>query len=220
MSTKKTPIAEVAQGATTATATANEIAVCGKVTTIEEIWTGHEKLPRTEDGFILLSDEKVRNFAASHKYAYREGNKLHKFVILSKRSGTEKGGKTLYDGTLNGEAFKEWSIEDIKRAIGCDYRRAKNGSNSSSSALAKCKYATDKLSELVEATKDEEIAKAYNQLKGLVSLKRAEEVKKLDAEKEARDAAEKEARKVERAKETLKALPEAMLKALFKEFGL
>lgn len=185
-----------------------------KVTTFEELFSGHAKLPRTEHGAIILTDELFRNLAASHTYKY--GKRV--FKVLEKRSGTERGGKTLYKVQSGADTFTDFSIEELKQEFGCEYRREKNGASNSKTAYGKAKYATDKLSEVIAECNDEEITKAYNQLKGLVSLKRAEEQKREEAERAEREQREKESRKVERVKnlfETLTAEQKAeLLKSL------
>lgn len=167
-----------------------------KVTTHEELWKGHANLPRTERGAIILTDELLRNLAASHFYYY----KGKEFKILEKRSGTERGGKTLYKVKSGADIFTDFSIEELKQELGCEYRREKNGASNSKTPLGKAKYAVEKIAEAIEECKDEELKKAYQQLKGLVSLKRAEEQKREDAERAEREQREKEGRKVERVK--------------------
>lgn len=162
-----------------------------KVTTFEELFKGHATLPRTEHGAIILTDELFRNLAASHTYKY--GKRV--FKVLEKRSGTERGGKTLYKVQSGADTFSDFSIEELKEEFGCEYRREKNGSSNCKTALGKAKFATDKLSEVVAECNDEEITKAYNQLKGLVSLKRAEEQKREAEERAKADAEAKQEKK-------------------------
>lgn len=166
-----------------------------KVTTFEELFSGHATLPRTEQGAIILTDELFRNLAASHTYKY--GKRI--FKVLEKRSGTERGGKTLYKVQSGADTFADFSIEELKQEFGCEYRREKNGSSNCKTALGKAKFATDKLSEVIAECNDEELTKAYQQLKGLVGLKRAEEQKREAAEREQREAAEREQKRAERA---------------------
>ena len=181
-----------------------------KVTTYEELFKGHEMLPRTELGAIILTDELFRNLAASHTYKYNDRT----FKVLEKRSGTERGGKTLYKVQSGADTFTDFSIEELKQEFGCEYRRAKDGSNNSKTAYGKAKYATDKLSDIIAECKDEELTKAYQQLRGLVSLKRAEEQKREQAEREQREQAEKETRKIEKIKALLEGLTEEQRKLL------
>jgi hypothetical protein len=192
---KKTINAEVAKGA--------------KVTTFEELFAGHAKLPRTEHGAIILTDELFRNLAASHTYKY--GQRI--FKVLEKRSGTEKGGKTLYKIQSGADTFTDFSIEDLKEEFGCEYRREKNGSSNCKTALGKAKYATDKLSEVIAECKDEELTKAYQQLKGLVSLKRAEEQKRETEAKAKADAENKKGKETDRTVEMLRkqGMPEELI---------
>lgn len=166
-----------------------------KVTTFEELFAGHAKLPRTEHGAIILTDELFRNLAASHTYKY--GKRI--FKVLEKRSGTERGGKTLYKVQSEADTFTDFSIEELKQEFGCEYRREKNGASNSKTAYGKAKYATDKLAEVIAGCNDEELTKAYQQLKGLVGLKRAEEQKREAEEREQREAAEREQKRAERA---------------------
>lgn len=189
-----------------------------KATTWEELWKGHVDLPRTEDGFILLTPELLRNCAAGHPYAYRSAERLNKWVIKSKVSGVkEKGGKTLYDGELNGEPFEGWSIEDLKTAVGCDYRRAKDGAQNSKSPLAKLQYrlTSQDFSSLIDETANDEVRKAYDQLKGLVGILRAEEVKREEEERARTKAENAEAKKLESIKKLLGGLsPEKLAELL------
>lgn len=187
-----------------------------KRTTFEELFSGHADLPRTEKGEIILTDELFRNLAASHTYKYNG----RVFKVVSKRSGTERGGKTLYEVRSGADTFTDFSIEELKQEFGCEYRREKNGSSNCKTALGKAKFATDKLSELIEECKDEELTRAYNQLKGLVSLKRAEEQKREAEEREQKEREQKESRKVERAKDILSSLTAEQRAALLKELGL
>lgn len=187
-----------------------------KVTTYEELFKGHEMLPRTEQGAIILTDELFRNLAASHTYKYNDRT----FKVLEKRSGTERGGKTLYKIQSGADTFTDFSIEELKQEFGCEYRRAKDGSSNSKTALGKAKYATDKLSEVIAECNDEELTKAYQQLKGLVSLKRAAEQKEEQQQREQREKEQKESRKVEKAKDILSSLTAEQRAALLKELGL
>ena len=202
---KQTQGAVVANAVENATAAVNANEKGAKVTTFEELFAGHANLPRTEQGAIILTDELFRNLAASHTYKYGQ----HVFKVLEKRSGTERGGKTLYKVQSGADTFEDFSIEELKQEFGCEYRRAKDGSSNSKTALGKAKYATDKLSEVIAECEDEELTKAYNQLKGLVSLKRAEEQKR-----------EQEERESERADKSADKMSDAALLAELKKRGL
>lgn len=171
-----------------------------KVTTFEELFSGHATLPRTEQGAIILTDELFRNLAASHTYKY--GKRV--FKVLEKRSGTERGGKTLYKVQSGADTFSDFSIEELKEEFGCEYRREKNGASNCKTALGKAKYATDKLGEVIAECSDEEITKAYQQLKGLVSLKRAEEQKRENEERAKADAESKRGKETDRTVEMLR----------------
>lgn len=184
-----------------------------KVTTREELFAGHANLPRTEQGAIILTDELFRNLAASHTYEYNG----HAFKVLEKRSGTERGGKTLYKVKSGADTFTDFSIEELKEEFGCEYRREKA---STKTALGKAKYATDKLSEVIAECKDEELTKAYQQLKGLVGLKRAEEQKREQEERESREKAERAKRESEKADKSADKMSDAVLLAELKKRGL
>ena len=213
---QKTQSAVVANVVENAAAAVNANEKGAKVTTFEELFAGHANLPRTEQGAIILTDELFRNLAASHTYKYGE----HVFKVLSKRSGTERGGKTLYNVKSGKDTFENVSIEELKEEFGCEYRRAKDGSSNSKTALGKAKYATDKLSEVIAECNDEELTKAYNQLKGLVSLKRAEEQKREQEERESRERAERAKRESERADKSADKMSDAALLAELKKRGL
>lgn len=184
-----------------------------KVTTREELFAGHASLPRTEQGAIILTDELFRNLAASHTYKY--GDRV--FKILEKRSGTEHGGKTLYKVQSGADTFEDFSIEELKEEFGCDFRREKA---STKTALGKAKFATDKLAEVIAECNDEELTKAYQQLKGLVGLKRAEEQKRETEEKEQKEKAERAKRESERADKNAGKMSDAVLLAELKKRGL
>ena len=162
--TQNAVVANVVENATTAVSTNEKGA---KVTTREELFSGHANLPRTEQGAIILTDELFRNLAASHTYKYGD----RAFKVLEKRSGTERGGKTLYKVQSGADTFTDFSIEELKEEFGCEFRREKA---STKTALGKAKFATDKLAEVIAECNDEELTKAYQQLKGLIGLKRAE----------------------------------------------
>lgn len=194
----------------------NEKGTGAKVTTFEELFSGHSNLPRTEQGAIILTDELFRNLAASHTYKYGE----RVFKVLEKRSGTERGGKTLYKVKSGKDTFTDVSIEELKQEFGCEYRRAKDGSSNAKTALGKTKYAVDKLAEVITECEDSEITNAYNQLKGLVGLKRAEEQKREAEEREQREKAEKAQRETERADKQSEKMSDAALLAELKKRGL
>lgn len=167
-----------------------------KVTTSEELWKGHEELIN-DNGVIVLTDELFRNLSADSARIYEYRGR--QFRVLEKRSGTERGGKTLYKVQSGADTFTDFSIEELKQEFGCEYRRAKDGSSNCKTALGKTKYSVDKLAELIAECNDEELTKAYQQLKGLVGLKRAEEQKREEEEREQRERAERAKKKSERA---------------------
>lgn len=213
---EKTQDAVVANAVENATAAVKPNDKGAKVTTREELFAGHANLPRTEQGAIILTDELFRNLAASHTYKY--GDRV--FKVLEKRSGTERGGKTLYKVRCGADTFEDFSIEELKQELGCEFRRAKDGSSNSKTALGKAKHATDKLAEVIAECKDEELTKAYQQLKGLVSLKRAEEQKKEQEERESRERAERAKRESEKADKSADKMSDAALLAELKKRGL
>lgn len=208
--TQNAVVSNAVENATTAVS-ANEKGA--KVTTREELFSGHASLPRTEQGAIILTDELFRNLAASHTYEYNG----HVFKVLEKRSGTERGGKTLYKVKSGADTFTDVSIEELKEEFGCEYRREKA---STKTALGRAKFATDKLSEVIAECNDEEVTKAYNQLRGLVSLKRAEEQKREQEERESRERAERAKRESERADKSADKMSDAALLAELKKRGL
>ena len=211
--TQNAAVANVVENAMAAVSTNDKGA---KVTTREELFSGHASLPRTEQGAIILTDELFRNLAASHTYKYGD----RAFKVLEKRSGTERGGKTLYKVQSGADTFEDFSIEELKQEFGCEFRREKNGSSNAKTALGKAKFATDKLAEVIAECNDEELTKAYQQLKGLVSLKRAEEQKREQEERESREKAEKAKRESERADKSADKMSDAALLAELKKRGL
>ena len=213
---QETQNAVVANVVENATAAVNANEKGAKVTTFEELFAGHANLPRTEQGAIILTDELFRNLAASHTYQYNG----RAFKVLEKRSGTERGGKTLYKVQSGADTFEDFSIEELKQEFGCEFRRAKDGSSNSKTALGKAKYATDKLSEVIAECEDEELTKAFQQLKGLVSLKRAEEQKREAEEREQREKAERAKREAEKADKSADKMSDAALLAELKKRGL
>lgn len=213
---QKTQKAAVANAAENATAAVTPNEKGAKVTTREELFAGHASLPRTEQGAIILTDELFRNLAASHTYKY--GNRV--FKVLEKRSGTERGGKTLYKVQSGADTFEDYSIEELKQEFKCEYRREKNGSSNCKTALGKAKFATDKLAEVITECNDEELTKAYQQLKGLVGLKRAEEQKREQEEKEQKERAERAKRESEKADKNADKISDAVLLAELKKRGL
>jgi hypothetical protein len=112
------------------------------------------------------------------------------------------------------DIFTDFSIEELKQEFKCEYRRAKDGSSNCKTALGKAKYSVEKLAELIEACKDEELTKAYQQLKGLVGLKRAEEQKREAEEKAKADAESKKSKETDKTVEMLKkqGMPEELIK--------
>lgn len=211
--TENAVVANVVENATAAV-TPNEKGA--KVTTFEELFAGHASLPRTEQGAIILTDELFRNLAASHTYKY--GDRV--FKVLEKRSGTERGGKTLYKVQSGADTFEDFSIEELKQEFGCEFRRAKDGSSNSKTALGKAKYAINKLSEVIAECNDEEITKAYNQLKGIVSIKRAAEQAREKEEKEKAALADRAKKEAERADKSADKMSDAALLAELKKRGL
>lgn len=214
---QKTQNAVVANVVENATAAVKPNDKGSKVTTHEELWKGHEELIN-ENGVIVLTDELFRNLSADPVRVYEY--KGRQFRVLEKRSGTERGGKTLYKVKSGADTFEDYSIEELKEEFGCEYRREKNGASNSKTALGKAKYAINKLSELVAECDDEEITKAYNQLKGLVSLKRAEEQKREQEEREQREKAERAKRESEKADKSADKMSDAALLAELKKRGL
>ena len=173
-----------------------------KVTTFEELFSGHAMLPRTEQGAIILTDELFRNLAASHTYKYGE----HVFKVLSKRSGTERGGKTLYNVKSGKDTFENVSIEELKEEFGCEYRREKA---STKTALGKLEFEVCKVHTLIiesgqEVTDSEfeELKAAYKQFRGLVGiLRKAQQAaaEKAAAEKAATEKAKRETEKADKS---------------------
>lgn len=213
---KMTQNAVVANVVENATAAVNANEKGAKVTTFEELFAGHASLPRTERGEIILTDELFRNLAASHTYKYGE----HVFKVLEKRSGTERGGKTLYKVKSGADTFEDYSIEELKEEFGCEYRRAKDGASNSKTPLGKAKYAINKLSEVIAECDDEEITKAYNQLKGIVSIKRAAEQEREKEEKEKAALADRAKKEAEKANKVADKMSDAVLLAELKKRGL
>lgn len=212
--TKNAVVANVVENATAAV-TPNEKGA--KVTTHEELWKGHEELIN-ENGVIVLTDELFRNLSADPVRVYEYNGR--QFRVLEKRSGTERGGKTLYKVQSGADTFEDFSIEELKEEFGCEYRRPKDGSSNSKTALGKAKYATDKLAEVIAECNDEELTKAYQQLKGLVGLKRAEEQKRETEEREQREKAERAKRESEKADKNADKMSDAVLLAELKKRGL
>lgn len=210
---QKTQNAVVANAVENATAAVKPNEKGAKVTTREELFSGHAKLPRTEQGAIILTEELFRNLAASHTYEYNG----RVFKVLEKRSGTERGGKTLYKVKSGADTFTDISIEELKEEFGCEFRREKA---STKTALGKAKFAADKLSEVIAECNDEELTKAYQQLKGLIGLKRAEEQKREQEERESREKAERAKRESEKADKSADKMSDAALLAELKKRGL
>lgn len=181
-----------------------------KVTTSEELWKGHEELIN-DNGVIVLTDELFRNLSADSERVYEYNGR--QFRVLEKRSGTERGGKTLYKVQSGADTFTDFSIEELKQEFGCEYRRPKDGSSNCKTALGKAKYSVEKLAELIAECNDEELTKAYQQLKGLVGLKRAEEQKREEEAKAKADAENKKGRETDRTVEMLRkqGMPEELI---------
>lgn len=189
-----------------------------KVTTSEELWKGHEELINA-DGVIVLTDELFRNLSADSARIYEYRGR--QFRVLEKRSGTEKGGKTLYKVQSGADTFTDFSIEELKQEFGCEYRREKNGSSNCKTALGKAKFATDKLAEVIAECNDDELTKAYQQLKGLVGLKRAEEQKREAEERDQRERAERDQKRAERADRQADDMTnDALIKQVAKRCGI
>lgn len=218
---KETKNAAVANVDENATAAVNANDKGAKVTTFEELFSGHSMLPRTEQGAIILTDELFRNLAASHAYKYGE----HVFKVLSKRSGTERGGKTLYNVKSGKDTFENVSIEELKEEFGCEYRREKA---STKTALGKLEFeVSNKVANLVEdcsaeVTESEysELKNAYKQLRGLVGILR--KAQQAAAEKAAAEkaAAEKAKKETERADKSADKMSNEALLAELKKRGL
>ena len=210
---KMTEKAAAANAVENATAAVTPNDKGAKVTTFEELFAGHTMLPRTEQGAIILTDELFRNLAASHTYKYGE----RVFKVLSKRSGTERGGKTLYNVKSGNDTFENVSIEELKQEFGCEYRREKA---STKTALGKAQFAVSKLADVISECNNEEITHAYKQLKGLIGLLRAEEQKRETEEREKRERAERAKRETERANNVADKMSNAVLLEELKKRGL
>lgn len=219
--TNKTQKAAAANVVENAAAAVNANDKGAKVTTFEELFAGHAMLPRTEHGAIILTDELFRNLAASHTYKYGE----HVFKVLSKRSGTERGGKTLYNVKSGKDTFENVSIEELKEEFGCEYRREKA---STKTALGKLEFeVSSKVANLVEECTSEvteseysELKNAYKQLRGLVGILR--KAQQAAAEKAAAEkaAAEKAKKETEKADKSADKMSDAVLLAELKKRGL
>lgn len=213
--TENAVVANVVENATAAV-TPNEKGA--KVTTREELWKGHEELIN-ENGVIVLTDELFRNLAADPDRIYEYN--ARQFRVLEKRSGTERGGKTLYKVRSGADTFEDFSIEELKQEFGCEYRREKNGASNSKTPLGKAKYAINKLSEVIAECDDEEITKAYNQLKGIVSIKREEEEQREIEERAKREKAERDRRESDKAdKNADKMSNRALIEQVSKRCGI
>ena len=188
----------------------------GKFTTYEELARVHKGLTTTEKGEVILSDSTLCNLSAGRTYKFNE------FIIkvIEKRTQFGSGNKTVLSGTINGEPFDLFSIEDIKEAVKCGYRRAKDGSNNSKSPLAKMLYQVERMKELNEEVANEEVAKAYKQLQGILGLLRKEEIQREQKEREEREKAEREAKKTARADEKAQDMSNEALLAELKKRGL
>lgn len=202
MSKKNTNTApEVVATSVVATATAGNTVATPKTTKWEQLAKCHVDLCRNDLGEVKISCPEFRDLAAGQRYEFKckcTGKTWH-IHITEKISDYDAGGHTVISGTLNGEKFTNLNITQLKERVECEYRREKDGSSNCKTALGKAKFATDKLAEVIAACNDEELTKAYQQLKGLVGLKRAEEQKREAEEREQRDRAERAKKKSERA---------------------
>lgn len=218
---KETKNAVLANAVENAKAAVNANDKGAKVTTFEELFAGHSMLPRTEQGAIILTDELFRNLAASHTYKYGE----HVFKVLSKRSGTERGGKTLYNVKSGKDTFENVSIEELKEEFGCEYRREKA---STKTALGKLEFeVSNKVANLVEdcateVTADEfsELKAAYKQLRGLVGILRKAQQEAAEKAAAEKAAAERAKRESERADKSADKMSNEALLAELKKRGL
>lgn len=218
---KETKNAAVVNAVENATAAVNANDKGAKVTTFEELFSGHSMLPRTEQGAIILTDELFRNLAASHTYKYGE----HVFKVLSKRSGTERGGKTLYNVKSGKDTFENVSIEELKDEFGCEYRREKA---STKTALGKLEFEVgNKVANLVEDCATEvtdsefkELKAAFKQLRGLVGILRKAQQEAAEKEAAEKAAAEKAKKETERADKSADKMSDAVLLAELKKRGL
>lgn len=202
MSKKNTNTApEVVATSAVATATAGNSVATPKTTKWEQLAKCHATLGRNELGEVKITCPEFRDLAAGQRYEFKcncTGKTWH-IHVTEKISDYDAGGHTVISGTLNDEKFANLNISQLKDRVECEYRREKNGSSNCKTALGKAKFATDKLSEVIAECNDEELTKAYQQLKGLVGLKRAEEQKREAEERGRRERAEREQKKAERA---------------------
>lgn len=194
MSKKNTTTApEVVATSVEATVPAGNTVTTPKTTTWEQLAKCHANLGRNEQGEVKITCPEFRDLAAGQRYEFKCNctKKTWHIHITEKISDYDAGGHTVLSGTLNGEKFANLNISQLKDRVECEYRREKNGSSNCKTALGKAKFATDKLSEVIAECNDDELTKAYQQLKGLVGLKRAAEERE---EKEAKAKAEAKAK--------------------------
>jgi hypothetical protein len=164
--------------------TINSEVAKSNVTKFAELWKGHKDLPRTEQGAIILTDEKVCMLEPPHRYNYQK----HDIKVLSKRSGVEEaGGRTLYEVNIDGDLHKSVDITRIKQLIGCTYSRGKDGANNDKTPAGKLYYLLSKseVIKLAEDCKDPQILATLTQLRGLAGVeKKAEDDAKAKAKAE------------------------------------
>lgn len=168
--------------------TINSEVAKSNVTTFAEVWKGHKELPRTEQGAIILTDEKVCMLEPPHRYRYQN----HELKVLSKRSGVEDaGGRTLYEVEIDGGLHKSVDITRIKQLIGCTYSRGKEGANGDKTPAGKLYYLLSKAEvvKLAEECKDPQILATLTQLRGLTGAE-----KKAEDEARAKAKAENDAK--------------------------
>lgn len=190
-----------------------------EITTIEQIAKIHANCEVTENGWIRVTVELLRNLAAGNSYEVIEtGDRIE---VEAKRSGDGSGKKTIYVGKVNGKPF-EGSIEDLKNNLGIEYRRPKDGSNNAKTALGKLHYeVVEKVAKLVDACGGEvteseftELKAAYHQMWALVGTFRKAQKEAAEKERAEKEAAEKEAKKIEKIKSLLATLTPEQRKAL------
>lgn len=194
MSKKNTNTApEVVATSVVATATTGNSVATPKTTKWEQLAKCHTNLCRNDLGEVKITCPEFRDLAAGQRYEFKCKctEKTWHIHITEKISDYDTGGHTVISGTLNGEKFTNLNISQLKDRVECEYRREKDGSSNCKTALGKAKYATDKLAEVIAECNDEELTKAYQQLKGLVGLKRAAEERE---EKEAKAKADAKAK--------------------------
>lgn len=168
---------------------------------IEQIARIHANC-KVEDGFILVTIPEASNFSAGR--AYRITDTGDEIKVDAKRSGDGSGKKTIYIGTVNGEAF-EGSIEDMKRLLGIDYRRPK--ATTPKTAVSKMHTGLMELADMLDtfkaeaegldAKKFDEFYSVFDKAKSIASELRKIQKDAEEAEKERREKAEKELKRRE-----------------------